>query len=290
MIISTWRPLLARRLNLALLVGTAVILLGTFPARATTSITTCPYTISAGGNYEVDKDLTCSSSDGIDIQVSHVHLNLNGHIITGGGSNNGILVEPASGPGPLTDIHILGPGLVQKFFEGIEFNAELAGSEVRNVTSAFNGNNGVVADFTGSASGLRLTENVTVSNQGLGIFLWNSTDGQLEDNDATFNLSGGIALAAGSGNELHGNRAEGNGEHGIVIEDDSTNNKVDGNATNGNSFIGIYLHSGSTGQVIQSNQSTGNGSVDMEDDNAPSCDSNNWHNNSFFTRSLPCIH
>jgi len=285
------RPLLARRLNLALLAGTAVILLEDVPAKAATSIITCTYAITATGSYEVDQNLSCPGEDGIDIQVSHVHLNLNGHIITGDGTHNGILVEPASGPtGALTDIHIVGPGLVQKFGEGISLNAALADSEVRNVTSASNGD-GIVAELTGSLSGLHLTENVAVSNAGQGILLWHSTDGQLQNNDATFNGSDGFFLVAGSGNDLHANRAEGNGAYGILIDGGSTNNDIDGNATNGNDLYGIVVNGGSTGEDIRNNHSTGNGVVDMLDGNtSPPCDSNNWHNNTFFTSNLSCIH
>jgi len=282
------RHLLARRLNLALLVGTVVILLGSVPAKAVTSIATCPYTISTAGNYEVDHNLTCSGTNGIEIQVSHVYLNLNGHMIAGSGVEQGILVQVT---GPLTDIHIVGPGLVQKFGLGILFkNAELTNAEVRNVTLASNSGGGIeVYPNGGSCSGLRLTANVVVSNGGDGILLIDCTDGQLEDNDATINGGSGISLLGGSGNELHRSWAEGNGLDGITIEDYSTNNNVNGNATNGNSVDGISVDLGSTGQNIQSNQSSGNGGFDMDDDNA-GCDSNYWYNNTFFTSNQSCIH
>jgi hypothetical protein len=85
--------------------------------QAQTPITSCGYTITEAGNYEVASNLGPCGGDGIDIEASNVQLKLNGHTITGSGSSVGIYVNPAGTP-RLSGIQIQGPGLIQKFFEG----------------------------------------------------------------------------------------------------------------------------------------------------------------------------
>jgi hypothetical protein len=87
-------------------------------AWAVTPITSCPFTISAPGNYVVTADLLPCPNGGIYIQVSNVTVNLNGHIIAGPPIANGIVVNPGGSP-RLNQIGISGPGLIQGFQQGI---------------------------------------------------------------------------------------------------------------------------------------------------------------------------
>ena len=81
------------------LLGVLAALAGT-QARAVTPIASCPFAITAPGNYVVTADLTCAAN-GISITSGDVTLNLNGHIITGPGltATIGIYLGPRHPPG-----------------------------------------------------------------------------------------------------------------------------------------------------------------------------------------------
>jgi hypothetical protein len=78
-------------LTLALRVAVPLALLAVAPARAATQISSCPYTITAPGTYQVTQDLTCGGT-AITILASKVAVHLNGHTISGSGAGDGISV------------------------------------------------------------------------------------------------------------------------------------------------------------------------------------------------------
>ena len=81
-----------------------------------TFINTCPFVITSPGRYLLAADLICGGP-GIAILSSDVTLALEGHRITAGvGAKFSAAIQvPSTHPppfGPLTNIHILGPGLI----------------------------------------------------------------------------------------------------------------------------------------------------------------------------------
>src|SRR5438477_1380499 len=71
--------------------ASVVALLSATPGMAATSITTCPTTIAASGDYQLTADLACPG-DGITITASAVHVQMGGHVLTGNGTGRGLSV------------------------------------------------------------------------------------------------------------------------------------------------------------------------------------------------------
>ena len=58
--------------------------------KSSETITTCPYTITTSGEYNLTSDLSCGAGDGITIDADDVVLDCLGHKITGLDNNSGI--------------------------------------------------------------------------------------------------------------------------------------------------------------------------------------------------------
>jgi parallel beta-helix repeat protein len=270
------------------------------PAHAVTSITACPYTITAPGDYRLDADLSCTG-DGITIQASHVNLNLNTHQLAGSGSNDrGIVVYSASSR--LTDVEIKGPGVISNFEEAIELD-NVDNSKVERVTASFC----LVGIATGSVSGttvtnVRLNKNVLALAFAVGVSLGNSTNGHVEENvmnGLVFFAGGtaGIAVAGGSGNDIRKNTTLGYVD-GISVGfggagSASSGNHIQENVSSGNVASGIHIATGSGNNVVEKNTALGNtavfdsAGVDLLDDNE-TCGTNTWHDNIFITATPAC--
>jgi parallel beta-helix repeat protein len=281
-----------------------IVLTGSaLPASAATSIASCPFTITAPGNYVVTADLNCAG-DAIDVQSSNVSVSLNGHIITGPGTVSdwgavkftGSIGVKVTGAGRLNHVIIEGPGLIRKFAEGVLFlNADYC--QVNLVTAS--SNNAGIEGLT--VTYLTLGSDVTGSNADYGVFLAGSINGAVTNNDASGNLMNGIYVGAttatpgshiGPGlnsgssisNTVINNTANGNDE-GIVIEADGS--RVIGNVTNGNR---IGIRAGGMGNQIFSNKSSvANAVFDLSADET-ACIWSLWSDNIFFTRNQVCIH
>jgi parallel beta-helix repeat protein len=273
----------------ALQTGLVLALLGAgVPVQAATSITTCGFTITTLGTYNVANDLTGCALDGIDIKASNVTLNLNGHKITGatGGTFTGIWVNP-SGGSQLSTILIQGPGLIQGFHSGIAIYSS-ANVKVDHVTSALNIIDGLFAGKpVGSLTNLAVTDSVFAGNGRFGILLDGSTNGNIVNNDASGNASHGIFLEFGSNNQVVQNIANGNQAFGISLFEES-GSSANNNTTIGNPFGGIGAN-GSAGLLVQYNTSEGNAVQDMFEFGA-TCGTDTWQFNTFFTSNAGCIH
>jgi hypothetical protein len=272
----------------ALQAGLVLALLGAVvPVQAAASITTCGFTITTGGIYNVANDLTGCAGDGIDIEASNVTLNLNGHKITGGGANFGIAVFIPGG-GQLSTILIDGPGLIQGFGVGILIN-NVTNGKVGHVTSALNTVYGLVTNTKDTqVTNLVLTNNVFAGNVSFGLLLNNSKNGSIQNNDVSGNGNDGIFVRSGTNNQVQQNIANGNHSNGIAFIAES-GSSANNNTTNGNSASGIGKDGGSVGMLFQYNTSEGNGGGDMFDGRA-SCSSDTWQFNTFFTSNQTCIH
>jgi hypothetical protein len=164
-------------LNTAMTALVSLALVGiAAPMQAQISITTCPYMITAPGNYAVGMSLSCGSGESIYIESSNVQLTLNGHTITGPGGlggNVGIAVDPL-GVG-LSGIQIQGPGLVENFNIGIDINQNGGNDnniQISKVTAAFN----VYGLLAANVTGLQLQQSVFANNSTYGVLLENSTN------------------------------------------------------------------------------------------------------------------
>jgi hypothetical protein len=283
---------------LAAIIGTGV------PALALTPITTCGFVISQGGNYVVNADLLGCTGDGIDVNVSSVSLNLNGHKITAGTPAGGYVYAGINvntlekGPADaINHVAITGPGLIQNFFIGINM-IYCNYCQVALVTAAHNGD----GLFSAGTNSLTVGSNVFVANFGAGLIAGASINGTFSQNDLSGNGTQGLALVnnggASVGNTVNNNTADGNAQNGIDIE--ANNSRVYSNVTNGNGgtagtggavgAAGILIVLGSTGnQVFNNSSSRGNGSFDLQDQNA-ACGSDFWSSNVFFTSNASCIH
>lgn len=276
--------LLKARMGFVVLTGLALALVGTgVPMQAQTSITSCPYTITAPGTYVLGADLGPCAAEGILIEASSVLLTLNGHTITGSlpGATVGIGVPAGLG---LSGITIQGPGYVRNFNAGIAIhNAD--NIQVSKVTSANNVTYDLVAD---TVTGLVLTQNVLARNGGVGLYLNGSTNGMVQHNDISGNAASGIVLTGGgSGNLVENNIVNGNNADGILITENG--DQIRSNTTNGNQNSGIHVAAGAGGNQILRNTSEGSSTgFDLEDDNA-SCGTNSWRKDTFFTSNAACI-
>ena len=202
------------RFGVAIIAGLAAALASTGAARAQTQIATCPYAISAPGNYVLAADLTCSG-DGIDVKASNIKLMLNDYIITGPNNGSAIGINISFKPS-YTNIQIQGPGLIQKFATGI-YLVNVQNSQIQNLIAALNG--GGIYSNTGGVNN-HFQQNVFAQNgflsggRGDGITLQNETSSQVQNNDASGNNGSGIA-DFGTGNQIHNNNTGGNGMSGI---------------------------------------------------------------------------
>ena len=242
------------------LTGVVAVLAGA-QAWAVTPIASCPFTISASGNYIVTADLLTCAGDGIDINASNVTVNLNGHIITGSATvlGTGIAVNTSGSP-RLNHIGISGPGLIESFGGGIFIqNSDYV--QVSQTTVAGNIFGGVGGE---NVTYLTVGGNVIVANGSpynppyptvdtFGLLLLQSTGVQVTGNQVVGNRGDGIVLQSGDSNTLTGNVASGNAGSGILMGDTSffdsqttaplTNSRVSSNTTNGNLWVGIGVES-----------------------------------------------
>jgi parallel beta-helix repeat protein len=270
------------------------------PARALTSINSCPAVIAAPGNYQLTADLPCT----VVISASSVSLALNGHTITAPPNLDGIDVNFTAGVGPgsgrLNHIGIQGPGVIVSGSPGLNSGIYIVGtdySQIDLVTIEYGFGAGI-SDYKGVGNThLTIGSNVIAGaggGLGFGIFMnLGCISCTISGNDASGNSVGGIVLEAGSGNSVTNNTANANGVYGILLYDE-TGGRVTGNVTNGNMSYGITLASGAA-EVFSNTSSRANGIYDLYDATT-ACSGDYWGNNVFQTSAdgstspSACIH
>jgi len=87
-------------------------------AGAVTRITSLPYTITKSGNYELTRNLTANGTDGIDVNVSNVVINLNGFSITQSSAGSGTGVNDVSSSNV-----VVSNGTISGFADGVTFGS-----------------------------------------------------------------------------------------------------------------------------------------------------------------------
>jgi parallel beta-helix repeat protein len=307
MVRSPRRTPLHAAVGLAVLIELAVALVSVGPAMADppTPITVCGagVTISQSGHYALKADCTGIVGVAITVTANDVHLNLDGHMISGQGpgSGIGIVVIGAS------RVHISG-GTVQSFQSGIELD-DASASVVSGVTLTGNfagvfahsgsGNSiqsntqtgGFYGTYLAAESGDSIQGN-TVSGNARGIDLDVGTGGTMVSGNITSANSSGIVVErSANGNVVSGNVSDNNviltigglPFGGIGIDVFTNSNVVQSNEANGNASTGIVARFGATGNTFGSNTALGNAKVDLFDDNAPvggTCP-NTWMSDTF---------
>src|SRR5215831_3145728 len=246
-----------------------------------TVINTCPTVISSPGRYLLVADLICGAGTGILITSSDVTLALEGHRITAGvGANMGFstAISNFSGVFPVasvTDVHILGPGLITNgggnaFLDGVVLIGFVSDSEVSGITVLGSRSAGIGVDGAfGVNIGLTFTKN-TLGRNGTGIIVTNLNASTISENDVSGNGVGisinnsdvGIAQPnlMVSHNILNGNTGDGVNIElpGPLVFSSVT---VQNNVTSGNGGNGI---SAAPAQIIN-NKSLANGMFDLFD-------------------------
>jgi len=166
-----------------------------------------PITISQAGSYVLGGDITgCPGADGIDITTSNVTLDLDGHIVSGGGNGNGSLtgIKNAGANGQLS----IGNGQVQQWGgSGIDLTGSSV-ARVDHIVATYNGASGVIIDSTST-----VTNATTSANTGYGIKVI-GTDNSISGCQSEYN-GHGIYLP-GSSNLVEDCEVASNNAHGIT--------------------------------------------------------------------------
>ena len=121
-------------------------------------------------------------------------------------------------------------------------------------------------------------KDITLTNNGAGVFFWKTNNSTIEDVDVS-NNDDGIYLHSSNDNTLSGNTASKN-RHGICLHL-SNNNKLTESNTNSNDNDGIYLHSSNDNTLSGIVSKNRRGICLYASDNnilaESNADSNNWH-------------
>jgi hypothetical protein len=115
-------PMIQASKKLKLMKNTKLILLAALLCtpgiiHAVTVITSLPYSVTAPGSYELQKNLTANGTDGIDVNASNVTINLGGNTLSQSqaGTGNGILVSSG-----ISNVSVQN-GTITGFFYGVRF-------------------------------------------------------------------------------------------------------------------------------------------------------------------------
>ena len=311
--------------SMALFAGLAFSPLAVQPAAAATDINSCPFVIATPGQYRVANDLV-SALPGpcITIQASDVHLNVNGHTITGPTDCNFPNAVPSTGieVGAFSNVHINNGTVGKGFQDGIRLtgtmDSHVSGMLVTKnclfgihlVGAMRNSFHAITVELTANApqhcAGYQLVNsngNVITSNKvqrngefpfdDTGIELFNSKSNTIQSTEVSDNVGDGIQLFADSdSNVVRSNTVTNNRGQGIEALSTSDRNLIQANTVTGSAGSGIKLDALATFNTVQANTALGNGVLlgfDGEDDN-PACDSNDWDSNNFGTTNNPsCV-
>jgi parallel beta-helix repeat protein len=251
----------------------------------------CGMTIMRSANLTAD--LGPCPDNGIEIGASNIHLDCNGHAITGTDNNTGQGITSA-GHSKVTISNCKVGGFINAFFiynatetmldgsVAMENNVGVALKNVANITLARNAatNNSADGIFVLNATGVTIKNNRSVQNDetgfyvgastnssliqnvaagnGYGYFLSNSTGNKLDTNNATGNINEGFHFYEFSDNALHANTARDNKFGGFYLSFSKNNTLI--NNTSIGSNEAFYLVN-STGNNMTGNRALGDGAT-----------------------------
>lgn len=292
---------LQRAWGTGILATSVVALLAAHPGLAATSITTCPITITASGDYQLLADLSCPGG-GLTITADGVHVQMGGHVLTGNGTGTGLSIVGTTADVDVQHGTLMGfavgvriayaqgvnlvavsatenaTGLVLDHANKNEFTNTLVLNNMGDGIQAANSHHNVLTACLGNNNGgvglvgLDFDDNVLTANG----FHANAGDGLRLDRDSSGNGS--------SGNLLRSNDVSENLGTGIVLVD-ADGNTVKANHVRGNSGTGIRVQAGSTQNLLQGNSAQQNTDLDVADLTLNPCTDNTWKSNNFATDS-----
>ena len=202
-------------------------------AAAPDSINNCR-TITQPGSYVVRDNLT-GSGDCLVVQADFVTIDLNGVVMTGNGTGNGITDQNAGRRGVTVR-----NGTITGFSNGVDLRAS-RGVTVERVRTIANGNNGVTIGQLGLVSG-----GLSFDNTGIGILA--DTGSTIIGNTVGRNQ---IGISSGIGSSVINNTSRNNVNIGIAV---SCPSLVLGNASTANA-VDLQLIGG--GACTAEHNSTG---------------------------------
>ncbi|MEJ2422412.1 MAG: NosD domain-containing protein [Acidobacteriota bacterium] len=246
--------------------------------------------ISAPGSYYLVADLDAGGTggDAIDVEASHVTIDLNGHTITADSGADGVSTALASGP--VENVRITGGringGLRGTYLTGVTAcrvdhvtftgqayypigviaptGATAMAQIDHNIILASGANSGISG--SGIQGGL-MTDNV-VKGTARAIFLNNCYEIQIARNNCSQNTSNGIALVNCDHCTLRGNTCEGNGANAIVLNgchDVMVRDNLCSQNTSSTGADGIALYS-SNDNTVDWNLADGNSTYGLQID------------------------
>lgn len=201
-------------------------------------------------DLRLETDLTCNGP-GLIVGADGVRVNLNGHVIAGNGTSNGIDVANRS------DVSIYG-GTIRGFFAGVRA-MNSTNIDIKNMR--LEGNTDGV-DLQAGSVGISIKDNEFAGNLTRGVMMRGSTT-EVEVKSNTFSGNRvGILLFATVGADVKDNVISGSLLAGIRINQPTTGNLLAGNTLVSNpagiEFL-IVAGSGSTGNTLVDNQLVTNG-------------------------------
>jgi parallel beta-helix repeat protein len=217
---------------------------GTVYINADGSITPSTVPIYSLNNitYTLTGNIT-ANADGIAIERDNIILDGAGYTVTGSRSGNGTTL------------------------------INISNVAITNITIT-NFDNGIYLD---SSSYNTLSDN-NITNNVIGIFLWESSnDNTLSGNKAANNDYGIRLMYSSDNNTLSGNKVANNG-YGINLEI-SSNNTLSGNNATANTSDGIYLHSSSTCTLSGNNIANNSAGIWLDSSSYNTLSGNNVTNN-----------
>lgn len=251
-------------------IWTAVLLLG-FVVAGTAWAENISGTITTTKFITEDSELvghvtcTMTTEPCIDLAASHITLRLNGFTITGSAEPEAGVCNPTSGNPPadgirtmnVTNVRIVGPGMIQKFRRHGIFIVGQTGIETRatvsDVTSHHNCFSGIL---TNTMSASRISGMVSVRNA-------------IQSGAAP---CGGNCLVNSHNNVIrrnvfagNGSAANNNNDFGVGLIGNSSGNVIEDNSIGGNAN-GLLLQVNTSGNLIRLNVIAGNPPVQFSKD------------------------
>jgi parallel beta-helix repeat protein len=214
-----------------------------------------------------------SYSENVDIATAHLTLE---------GEGAGVVTVTAANPYDhvfevtADYVNISGftaTGATDSQYTGIYLN----GADYCNISENTASNNGGGIFLYESISNT-LTSNTASNNDYGGIGLYSSSDNTLTSNTASNNGIGGIGLGYSSGNTLTSNTASGNNGRGIGLYS-SSGNTLTSNTANSNNGIGIYLHDSRSNTLTSNTASNNGGGIYLYESRGNTLTSNTASNN-----------
>lgn len=217
------------------------------PARAARSVLCGDVIVE---DLRLEADLTCAGA-GLIVGADNVRVNLNGYVIAGNGTGNGVDVANRAG------ISIYG-GTIRSFFAGVRA-MNSSGIDIKNTRLQSN-TDGV--DLQAGSVGISIKDNEFVGNSSRGVMMRGSTT-DIEVKSNTFDGNRvGVLLFGPVGAVVKDNLIANSVLAGIRLNQPTTGNLLAGNTLvsnpSGIEFL-IVSGAGSTANTLRDNQLVTNG-------------------------------